>query len=115
MSCRVLLWCAVSVRKMKAEGLEPTALEDELLVAAAALQDRILQLEEAIEVEGLTSRSKSGVVHLHPAVAEARQTRSLLRQVLAGISMEDSVKDRTKQKAANVRWLSHNIAKLGVS
>lgn len=97
--------------EMAEEGLEPDARESELLVLAADLQDRVHELEAAIDEAGLTSTSKGGLVRLHPAVAEARQTRAALARVLAGIQMRDEVKNPAKQKAADTRWRSHNLAK----
>ena len=98
--------------ELAAESLEPTALEEELLSAAAALQDRVLQVEECIANDGLTSRTKSGMVHLHPAAAESRQTRNLLRQMLSRISMEDEpTKDPVKVRAAQARWREHSESK----
>ena len=97
--------------EMAEEGLEPDAREIELLAQAEAVQDRIMQLEAAIAAEGLTTVSKSGVVHLHPAVAEARQTRAVLARTLAAIQLHDDGKDPVKQKAAQSRWRAHNDAK----
>jgi hypothetical protein len=97
--------------EMDAEDLEPDAKEVELLTIAEALQDRIVELESVIESEGLSITSKSGVVHLNPAVGEARQTRAALARVISGIQLRDDGKDPTKQRAANARWRSHNDAK----
>lgn len=97
--------------EMAEEGLEPDARESELLTLAEDLQDRVHELEAAIAEAGLTSTSKGGLVRLHPAVAEARQTRAALARVLAGIQMRDEVKNPAKQKAADTRWRSHNLAK----
>ena len=97
--------------EMAEEGLEPDARETELLDLAADLADRVVELEAAIAADGLTAKSKGGVVRLHPAVVEARQTRAALARVLAGIQMRDEVKNPAKQKAADTRWRSHNLAK----
>lgn len=97
--------------EMAEEGLEPDARETELLDLAADLADRVVELESAIAADGLTAKSKGGVVRLHPAVMEARQTRTALARVLAGIQMRDDAKNPAKQKAAESRWRSHNLAK----
>jgi hypothetical protein len=97
--------------EMSTEGLEPDGKEIELLAIAEALQDRIVELETVIAGEGMTTVSKSGVVHLHPAVGEARQTRSALARVISGIQLRDESKDPVKQKAAQSRWRAHNDAK----
>lgn len=96
---------------MDAEGLVPDGREEELLVLAGDLQDRIVELEDAIAADGLRQVSKSGVVHLHPAVSEVRQTRAVLARALAGVQMQDDTRDPVKQKAAQARWRSHNAAK----
>ena len=97
--------------EMAGDGLEPDGKEVELLAIAEALQDRIVDLESVITAEGMTTVSKSGVVHLNPAVGEARQTRAALARVLSGIQMEQSVKNPVKSAAAQSRWRQHNLAK----
>lgn len=106
---------AALVARLRAEmdvaDLEPDAKEVELLGIAEALQDRIVELEELISAEGMSNTSKSGVVHLNPAVGEVRQTRAALARVIAGIQLREEVKDPVKQRAANTRWRAHNEAK----
>ncbi len=97
--------------EMKSQGLEPDGREEELLELASRLADRLAELEATIVADGLTVVSKSGLVHLHPAVSETRQTRAALARVLSGIEMEDSSKDAVKQAAAQTRWRQHNLAK----
>jgi hypothetical protein len=94
--------------EMDDEELEPDAKEVELLSIAEALQDRIVDLESLIESEGLSNTSKSGVVHLNPAVGEARQTRASLARVISQSQLHDDGKDPVKQRAANARWRAHN-------
>lgn len=96
---------------MAAEGLEPDGREAELLVQAEALADRIAELEAAIEAQGMTSVSKGGLVRLHPAVAEVRQTRTALARILSGIQMRDEAKDPVKQRAAFASWRARESAK----
>ncbi|MET0997056.1 MAG: hypothetical protein ABWY20_24650 [Mycobacterium sp.] len=91
--------------------MEPDGREIELLGLAESLADRVAELEAAIAADGLTSTSKGGLVRLHPAVAEVRQTRSALARVLSGVQMSDGAKDPVKQAAAQARWRSHNEAK----
>jgi hypothetical protein len=52
--------------EMADEGLEPTVTEAELLTLAQDLQDRLVELEQAIASEGLTRTSKSGAAWLRP-------------------------------------------------
>jgi DnaJ-domain-containing protein 1 len=68
-------------------------------------------LEAVISSEGMSSVSKSGVVHLNPAVGEARQTRSALARVISGVQLREDVKDPVKQRAAQAKWRAHNDAK----
>jgi len=97
--------------EMDAEELEPDGRDVELLSIAEALQDRIVELESVIDAEGMNTVSKSGVVHLNPAVGEARQTRVALARVIAQIQLHDDGKDPVKQRAANARWRAHNDSK----
>lgn len=90
--------------EMAAEGLEPDAREVELLSIAEDLQNRVSDLERAVALEGMTSLSDSGVIRLHPAVGEARQTRLALARVLRGVQVQRDAKDKQKQAAARVRW-----------
>jgi hypothetical protein len=97
--------------EMAADQLEPDGREVELLKLAEELQDRIVELEAMIESEGMSAVSKSGVVHMNPAVGEARQTRLALARVLGGVQMTRDPKNPVKQKAAQSRWRAHNEAK----
>lgn len=100
------------VADMREHGLEPDGKERELLALAEGLADRLAELEDLIEVEGLAFTSDSGRVMMNPAVGEARQTRTSLARVLMGVSMtEGRAKDPAKVRAAQARWLEHNIAK----
>lgn len=96
--------------EMAAEGLEPDGRETELLSIAAELQDRIVALERSIAEEGMTSTSPSGIIRLHPAVGEVRQSRLALARVLRGVQVERDGKDKVKQKAARARWDKQNGA-----
>jgi hypothetical protein len=104
------------VADMAAHGLEPDGKERELLTLAEGMADRLAELEDIIASEGLAVTLKSGRVVMNPAVGEARMTRTSLARVLAGVSMlEGRAKDPAKVKAAQGRWLQHNIAKGRVS
>lgn len=92
---------------------EPDGREVVWLEQARHLANRIAELEECISNDGLTVVLNSGRAVLHPAVAEVRQHRAALARVLAGIQMEEtSVKDPTKQKAAQAKWRAHNEARM---
>jgi hypothetical protein len=104
------------VEDMHAHGLEPDAKETELLALAEGLADRLAELEETIELEGLSVVLNSGRTVMNPAVSESRQTRTALATVLGRVSMvEGRQKDPAKVAAAQKRWLQHNIAKGRVS
>lgn len=104
------------VADMRAHGLEPDGREVELLALAEGLADRLAELEACVEDEGLSTVLQSGRVVMNPAVAEARQTRTALATVLGRVSMEEGrAKDPQKMRAAQARWLQHNIAKGRVS
>jgi len=64
-----------------------------------------------IAAEGMSTVSRSGVVHLNPAVGEARQTRVALARVISQIQLRDDGKDPVKQRAAKARWRPHNESK----
>lgn len=104
------------VADMRAADLEPDGKERELLALAEGMADRLAELEALIEAEGISLTLRSGRVMLNPAVGEARQTRTALAGVLSRISMvEGPAKDPQKVRAAQARWLQHNIAKGRVS
>ncbi len=97
---------------MDEDDLDPDGKDVELLTIAEALQDRIVELESVIAAEGMHYRSKSGVVHLNPAVGEARQTRAALARVISQINLrDDGGKDPVKQRAAQASWRSRNAAR----
>ena len=82
------------VDDMHAHGLEPDAKEQELLALAEGLADRLAELEETIELEGLSVMLSSGRTVMNPAVSESRQTRTALATVLGRVSMvEGRAKD----------------------
>jgi hypothetical protein len=100
------------VADMAEHGLEPDGKERELLTLAEGLADRLAELEDVVEREGLSVTLQSGQVVMNPAVGESRMTRAALARVLAGVSMtEGRAKDPAKVRAAQARWLEHNIAK----
>lgn len=93
------------------DNLRPDAREAALLDTAAALADRLAALETMVTEDGERHVSGSGIVRLHPAIAEHRQCSVALAKVLASVSMGDTVKDPKKQRAAASRWRTHNAAK----
>lgn len=98
--------------EMSEQGLIPTSGEDELLAVAHDMADRIALLKGIIAVDGERRRSKDGRIFMHPAISEMRQCEATLSRVLAGIqTMETPQVDRTKQRAAQVRWRRNNRAR----
>ncbi|HKI40290.1 MAG TPA: hypothetical protein VKA66_07835 [Mycobacterium sp.] len=77
------------------------------------MADEIAELRDRIGAEGLTFKpaTPGGPPRLHPAAAEIRGNRSLLGRLLQQISLEESVRNPVKQKAANTRWRAHQMAR----
>ncbi len=105
---------AALAAELAEDGLEPDARDAALIDTAARLADRMAALESMIAEDGERSVSSTGIVRLHPAVAEYRNHSVALSKVLASIAMTDSAggrKDPKKSKAAETRWRSHNAGK----
>jgi hypothetical protein len=89
-------------------GVQPDAKEHALPATARQLVDRLDALERIIARDGEMMASSTGVVKVHPAVAEHRQLAVSLPKVLAGVVVGDTmggtVKNPRKVRAANVRW-----------
>lgn len=98
--------------EMAVKSLEPDAREEGLLDQIRRTADLIRDLELRLDVDGLTFApdKKGGPPRLNPAVAEIRQQRLVLARLLSQISLEESVKNPVKQRAANTRWRRHNLA-----
>ncbi len=98
--------------ELDAQGLEPDAREEGLLLQIRQVADEIAELRDRIGAEGLTFKpaTPGGPPRLHPAAAEIRGNRSLLGRLLQQISLEESVRNPVKQKAANVRWRQRQMA-----
>ena len=95
---------------LAAAGLEPDAREASAIQSAGLLRDREVELETVIAKDGLTLISSTGVVRMHPAVAERRQTSVALTRILSAVALADTTSDSGKvksarhQRAAAVRW-----------
>ena len=87
------------------QGLVPDAREVALLRTAGELRDRMDELSRLVGTDGERSVSESGIVRLHPAIAEGRQCAVALSKVLASIGMADTAgKAPRHQRAAQKRW-----------
>lgn len=96
--------------EMAEQGLIPTSVEEEHLVTAKSLADRIERLQTMVRLDGASVKAKDGTVKLHPAFAEIRQCESVLTRVVSGIQvMEAAPKNSVKVKAAQTRWRAHNL------
>jgi hypothetical protein len=95
------------------KGLEADAREEGLLAEIRDVADEIAELRQRVDVEGLTfpPATRGGPPRMHPAVAEVRQARSLLGRLLAQVSLEETVRNPVKAKAANTRWRAHQMQK----
>lgn len=92
-------------------GLEPDSRGLELLESIRALRDRMESLQAAIAADGETWKSASGMVRLHPGIAEHRAHARTLSLLLAKLEVQSPEKNGAKQLAAAVRWRAHNAAK----
>lgn len=103
--------------ELLADGLQADARDEALLEAACKLVNRQAELEALVEADGVRSVSPTGLIRIHPGVAEIRQTASALARVLSAIGSTDDGpgvrKDPVKVKAATTRWRAHNAAKAG--
>ena len=59
----------------------PTSAEEELLITAKDLADRIERLQQIVAVDG-ERKTKDGRVQLHPGLAEIRQCELALSRVV---------------------------------
>ncbi len=95
--------------EMAEQGLIPTSTEVELLAVVKDIADRIQRLQRMVKRDGESRKTKDGRVVLHPALAEIRQCESTLSRVIGGIStMAEPQVNRSKQRAAQTRWRTHN-------
>jgi DNA-binding Lrp family transcriptional regulator len=102
--------------EMTEQGLIPTSTEEELLAVAWDLADRVEVLQRMVAVDGERHVGKDGNVRLHPALSEMRQCEATLARVVGGINtMAEPAVNRTKQRAAQARWRSHNTKKAGLA
>lgn len=97
--------------EMSEQNLIPTSVEEEHLATAKDLADRIERLQAMVARDGESRKLKDGRIMLHPALAEIRQCESVLTRVVANIqTMETPQPNVKKQKAANTRWRSTQLA-----
>jgi hypothetical protein len=89
-----------------------------VLEQAARLADTILQLEAAVDGDGLMLTGAAGQRRLNAAVVELRQARLGLGRLLGQIDLPDEQRrpvteaSRRAQRAANVRWAAHASRRL---
>jgi hypothetical protein len=104
------------LEQMAADGLEPDARDRALLDTAQQLADRMAALQLLVGEDGERAVSATGVVRLHPGIAEYRQHAVALSKVLSAVSLVETsghAKNPDKVRAAETRWRPHNIAKAG--
>lgn len=100
------------VADMTSRGLEPDALERELLDLAEGLADQLVALRRNVKMQGVNTTLESGRIVANPAVAQINTTSLALAKVLSQINMDETPAiNRTKQAAAKARWRPHNEAK----
>ncbi|MEP7369877.1 MAG: hypothetical protein ABI662_09495 [Dermatophilaceae bacterium] len=102
--------------QMAEDDLVPDARDLALLDTSAQLADRMADLQALIAADGKRSISETGIVRLHPGIAEYRQHSIALAKVLAAVALVEtngaSRKDPAKVRAAETRWRAHNVAKV---
>jgi hypothetical protein len=106
---------AAILAQLAEDGLEPDARDAALLQTAARLADRMAGLELMIASDGERSVSETGIVRLHPGIAEYRNHSIALAKVLQAVALSETVgvaKDPAKVRAAETRWRAHNLAKV---
>jgi hypothetical protein len=114
-----LLSCYVTrgdslVARLRAEmeefGLIPTSGEEEALITAKGLADRIENLERMVARDG-ESRKAGGRIVLHPGIAEIRQLSAVLTRVVASIATTTAAPagNAQKRRAADARWNKHRM------
>jgi hypothetical protein len=100
--------------QMAEDELEPDARDRRLLDTAARLVDRMDELRHNVAEDGDRQTSPTGIVRLHPSIAEYRQHSIALAKVLASVALVETNgvhKDPAKVRAAETRWRAHNAAK----
>jgi hypothetical protein len=98
-------------------GVVPTSTEDEVLVMASTLADRLAELEEIISDEGLMITTSRGDSKINPAATEHRMITVALARVLGSISFSDVTSpatgkktNPTKARSARARWRQRDEA-----
>ncbi|MDO3647684.1 hypothetical protein [Nocardia mangyaensis] len=89
---------------LKDLGLEPDSRDSALLDTVQRLADRMEQLQSMVDEDGERTVSQTGMVRLHPGIAEYRQHAVALSAVLSKLSFDVEGKDPVKQRAAQSRW-----------
>jgi hypothetical protein len=104
------LWRAVT-REVAGQGVSLDSRELIWLEEAARLADRVAQLEAAIAGEDLIVPGHAKQPVAHPLLAESRQTRMLVAQMIARIRVDAPVEAagapagvNQHRAAANARW-----------
>lgn len=83
---------------------------DELILLESACRtvDRIAELDEAMVGQPLISKGSMGQEREHPLLSEARQQRTLLRQLFAQLKLPDTDTEAAKvnphRAAGQSRW-----------
>lgn len=100
----------VAALNAELDGMEWDAREAKLIETAAALADRLAEVKDVLDRDGVTSTTATGAVRAHPLLAEQRQLSVALAKVLESVRLPDesgqgrSVASLRKSRAAHVRW-----------
>lgn len=68
--------------------------EEAILDLAAAQADDLNRLERAVRRDGVMSTGSKGQPVLHPAIAEARQSRVAIQKLLAQVDLPEAEAER---------------------
>jgi hypothetical protein len=93
---------------LKAERLELTGVEQELVDRAVSIARHIEALERVVEETGPTTRGHRGLI-VSPALTEIRHMSGLLKILLGGLRIEDPdavnvAKSQAGKAGAAAKW-----------
>lgn len=95
------------IASMDRSDSDPTATEAALLRAAGQCRDRLSEIQEQIDAEGLTVPGQGGE-KAHPLLSEERQRQVALAKLLSGVVLFDAagapLKSARHVNAARARW-----------
>jgi hypothetical protein len=95
-------------------GWELDARELHLLREACLTADDLVELEAAVDCDGVTAPGSRGQVIVHPALSEARQLRLVQLRLLSAIEMNRRVRTRSSGRSTENRGVGSSILPLAI-